>query len=373
MKSDFSLRRKIVGFATLVLASLVLFPPSARLSADHPQVGADKRPTTVAPPKKSVQPARTSRRSPMRTDSVDNATAVELAFWNSIKDSTNSDDYRAYLKKYPDGQFAEIAQNRINSLEAAKRRNETQPATSTTTRTANVPRAGAIVRNQVGMELVYVPAGSFMMGLPSSESGRSNDERPQHQVTIREGFYMGLYEVTQAQWQAVMGSNPSYFKNCDQCPVEQVSWDDAQEFIRKPNARNDGYVYRLPTKSEWEYACRAGTTGDYAGNLDAMAWYNANSNKSTHAVGSKQPNSFGLYDMHGNVWEWCENWYHDSYNGAPADGSAWLSGGEQKYRVLRGGSWIISADLLRSAYRSYNTPVTRYYYIGFRVVAPARS
>lgn len=211
------------------------------------------------------------------------------------------------------------------------------------------------VRNQIGMELVSVPAGSFMMG---SENG-SSDEKLVHQVTIRKGFYMGKYEVTQAQWQQVMKGNPSNFKNCQQCPIENVSWDDAQGFIRKLNAMNDGYVYRLPTEAEWEYACRAGTTGDYAGGLDAMAWYYENSGNMTHPVGQKQPNAFGLYDMLGNVWEWCEDWYHDSYNGAPTDGSAWESGGERKQRVLRGGSWIDIATYLRSAYRFRNDPGNR--------------
>ena len=133
---------------------------------------------------------------------------------------------------------------------------------------------------------------------------------------------MGRYEVTQAQWQAVMGNNPSNFKGCDQCPVETVSWDDAQEFIRKLNAQNDGYKYRLPSEAEWEYACRAGTTGDYAGNLDEMAWYGKNSGGKTHSVGQKQANGLGLYDMHGNVWEWVEDRYHHNYNRAPTDGSA---------------------------------------------------
>lgn len=235
-------------------------------------------------------------------------------------------------------------------------------------RTANEPRVGTPLRNQMGMEFVYVPAGIFMMG---SENGY-DDEKPVHQVTIHNGFYMGKYEVTQAQWQKVMGNNPSYFKNCDQCPVENVSWNDAQEFIKKLNAQNDGYTYRLPSEAEWEYACRAGTTGDYAGDVDAMAWYEKNSDKKTHPVGQKQPNPWGLYDMHGNVWEWCEDLYHDSYNGAPMDGSAWESGGEQ-YRVLHGGSWYDLDIGLRPANRLRNDPGIRNYYLGLRVVAVSHS
>lgn len=253
-------------------------------------------------------------------------------------------------------------------------------------RTTSSARAGAVVRNGIGMELVYVPAGSFLMGSPASEAERGNDEGPQHQVTIREGFYMGRYEVTQAQWQAVMGSNPSNFKGCDQCPVEQVSWNDAQEFIRKLNARGDGYTYRLPTEAEWEYACRAGTTTEFAyGNSLSSEQANFNGNhpyggaakgvyrQKTTPVGSFQPNAFGLYDMHGNVSEWCEDWSHESYNGAPVDGSAWLSGGEQTYRALRGGWWSSSAGELRSALRYWDLPVLRYSIIGFRLVAVARS
>jgi formylglycine-generating enzyme required for sulfatase activity len=204
-----------------------------------------------------------------------------------------------------------------------------------------------------------------MMG---STNGNDN-EKPVHQVTISQSFYIGKYEVTQAQWQAVMGENPSNFKDCANCPVEQVSWDDTQKFIQRLNGMNDGYIYRLPTEAEWEYACRAGTTGDYAGNLSEMAWYSDNSGNKTHAVGGKQPNAWGLADMHGNVWEWCQDWYHETYYGAPTDGSAWLSGGEQKYRVLRGGSWNVVATGLRSALRNDVTPGNRYYDHGFRVVA----
>src|SRR5258708_17333693 len=226
----------------------------------------------------------------------------------------------------------------------------------------------------VSLEMLEIPAGSFCMG---SNNG-SSDEKPVHQVTINYSFYIGKYEVTQAQWQAVMGNNPSSFKGeipgpLFNLPVEQVSWDDVQSFINKLNEGNDGFRYRLPTEAEWEYACRAGTTGDYAGNLSEMAWSAENSENRTHNVGEKQPNAWGLFDMHGNVWEWCQDWYHDSYNGAPTDGSAWL-GGVQLYRVLRGGSWgNKDAASLRSASRSRNTPDNRFYDKGLRLVAVART
>jgi formylglycine-generating enzyme required for sulfatase activity len=241
---------------------------------------------------------------------------------------------------------------------------------ATSCKRTSVLSAGTVVRNQTGMEFVYVAAGTFMMG---SENGHSN-EKPVHQVTIGTGFYMGKYEVTQAQWQQVMGSNPSRFKNCDQCPVENVTWSDAQEFIRKLNAMNDGYIYRLPTEDEWEYACRAGTTGDYAGDLDSMGWYKTNSGGKTHPVGQKQANGFSLYDMHGNVDEWCEDIWHEDYNGAPGDGSAWTSGGDSNHWALRGGSWDSAANHLRSAIRYRGVSgVLDYGDVGFRVVAGSRS
>src|SRR5688572_10735614 len=151
---------------------------------------------------------------------------------------------------------------------------------------------------------VKIPAGEFLMG---SDNGEDN-EKPAHRVVISRGFEMGKYEVTQAEWEALMGSNPSKFKGTD-LPVEQVSWDDAQSFIKAMNARNDGYEYRLPTDAEWEYAARAGATGDYGGtgNLSEMGWYGGNSGGKTHPVGGKTANAWGLYDMHGNSWEWCQD------------------------------------------------------------------
>jgi formylglycine-generating enzyme required for sulfatase activity len=220
------------------------------------------------------------------------------------------------------------------------------------------------------MEMLEIPTGSFCMG---SNNGAAN-EKPVHRVAINYSFYMGRDEVTQAQWQAVMGNNPSSFKGdlaepFIKLPVEQVSWDDAQNFINKLNELNDGFRYRLPTEAEWEYACRAGTTGDYAGNVSEMAWYSENSGSKTHAVGGKQPNAWGLFDMHGNVWEWCQDLYHVTYDGAPTDGSAWLSVGEQKWQVLRGGSWSGNAASLRSASRNSRPPDNRSSSYSFRVVA----
>lgn len=236
--------------------------------------------------------------------------------------------------------------------------------------------------------MVFVPGGTFLMGSSDTEvraayeeAKRIRDvdvfnsysleefssEKPKHQVTVS-SFYMGKYEVTQAQYQAVMGTNSSSYKD-DNLPVENVSWNKATEFCSKLS-RMTGRKYRLPTEAEWEYACRAGTTGDYAGELDAMAWYRNNSGAfGPHPVGQKQPNGFRLYDMHGNVWEWCEDIWHENYNGAPSDGSAWLDGGDPKRRVFRGGSAFNFAISLRSAWRNSwepNQVVTPG--LGFRVV-----
>ena len=247
------------------------------------------------------------------------------------------------------------------------------------THTASLP-------NGVSLEFVELPSGSFCMGSPTTEKYRGTDESPRRRVTINYRFYMGKFEVTQAQWCEVTGSNPSRFSGCDDCPVENVSWNDAKEFIKKLNALNDGFTYRLPSEAEWEYACRAGTTtvfsfGDSLGstqaNFDGNFPYGTASNgkylAKTTMVGSYQPNGFGLYDMHGNVWEWCEDIYADSYEGLPTDGSANVSKGDSSSRVLRGGSWVSYGLSLCSASRFRHSAGNRSNYYGFRVVAVSRT
>jgi formylglycine-generating enzyme required for sulfatase activity len=264
------------------------------------------------------------------------------------------------------------------AAQTGKEKKKVDPAKNSNTKNTNagkttgkpkpkppVKRDFSIVTNPDNF--VRIEPGEFMMG---SESGDADaDEKPVHRVRISRPFEMGKYEVTQAQWEAVTGSNPSYFKGAD-LPVERVSWDDAQQFIQKLNAQNDGHIYRLPTEAEWEYACRAGSTGDYAGNLDAMGWYDKNSGHKTNPVGQKQPNAWGLYDMHGNVWEWCQDWYGENYYaqspGADPQGPASGSG-----RVTRGGGWIGPAAHCRSAFRIRNAAGFRYI-LGFRLARTPR-
>jgi formylglycine-generating enzyme required for sulfatase activity len=233
----------------------------------------------------------------------------------------------------------------------------------------------------VAMEMVLIPAGKFQMGSPESEAKGFPDERPRHEVTIASPFYLGKYEVTQGEWAAVMGSNPSEFKGDDRLPVERVSWNDCQKFITRLNARQDGYVYRLPSEAEWEYACRAGTTTPFSfGETLTAAQANYNGDypygdgpkgeyrKRTTRVGSFPANAWGLHDMHGNVYEWCQDVWHGNYNGAPTDGRAWEQGSDNG-RVVRGGSWVINANLCRSAFRLFNSPDVRNLNFGFRLVA----
>jgi formylglycine-generating enzyme required for sulfatase activity len=212
-----------------------------------------------------------------------------------------------------------------------------------------------------GMAFVWVPSGEFDMGSNSSEA--SDDEKPVHRVFV-DGFWMGKHEVTQDEWRAVMGSNPSFFKNGGSFPVENISWEDAQEFIRRLNSRT-GMTFRLPTEAEWEYACRSWTTEDrYWRYLTYIAWFGGNSGGSTHAVGQKQPNNFGLYDMLGNVWEWCQDWYGSYWSGDVKNPSGPSMG---SYRVVRGGEWNVGAKLVRSSVRGGGMPSGRNNSLGFRL------
>jgi formylglycine-generating enzyme required for sulfatase activity len=230
----------------------------------------------------------------------------------------------------------------------------------------------------VSLEMVKIPGGRFRMGSPGTEAGRLDGEGLQHDVDVPE-FFMGKYAVTQAQWQAVMGNNPSRFKGASR-PVEKVSWYDATEFCQKLSEIT-GRKYSLPSESQWEYACRAGTTtpfyfgetitpelANYDGNYTYGNGPKGKYRGVTTDVGIFPPNSFGLYDMHGNVWEWCADEWHDNYDGAPTDGSVWLNGNKDR-SPLRGGSWVIIPDICRSALRIYfNRRDVHFNFFGFRLV-----
>ncbi len=227
-----------------------------------------------------------------------------------------------------------------------------------------------MAKNSIGMKFVLIPAGSFVMG--SGSAMDLSDEHPPHRVKISRPFYLQTTEVTQAQWFAIMGTKPSYFQGRGDRPVENVSYLQVVEFIRRLNRREGTTRYRLPTEAEWEYACRSGTTTDYSfgdspGRLADYAWYNVNSNVTTHPVGQKRPNPWGLYDMHGNVWEWCADWYgRDYYHKSPSTDPKGPASG--RYRVLRGGPWYLGPRYLRSSNRGGHVPSRRNRGIGFRVV-----
>jgi formylglycine-generating enzyme required for sulfatase activity len=228
--------------------------------------------------------------------------------------------------------------------------------------------------NGIYMEMVRIPSGKFSLGSPPNELGRRENESPISEVSIP-AFYMAKFAITQEQWVAVMGNNPAMFRENLQAPVENVSWLEAQDFCRKLALRSQ-HIYRLPSESEWEYACRAGTNtayhfGDSPAQLADYAWFAENSNLRSHPVGQKVPNPWGLYEMHGGIWEWCEDAWHDNFNGAPADGSAWVSDGYDRRRVRKGGSWSNEAQYCRSASREWHWQSDRYNDIGFRVVISA--
>ena len=232
------------------------------------------------------------------------------------------------------------------------------------------------ITNSVRMEFVLIKPGEFLMGSPEDEPGRYTGERS-HRVNLTKPFYLQTTEVTQGQWQALMGKNPSSHKGCgDSCPVEQVSWDDAQQFIQKLNQKEGTYKYRLPTEAEWEYACRAGSTTAFPSgeitelecgrdaNLDLIGWYCGNSQNLIKPVAGKKPNVWGLYDMPGNVQEWCQDWFgvypYDEVTNpkGPPTGS---------YRAMRGGAWYSPARDTRCASRFGSPPHYRFQHIGFRL------
>jgi formylglycine-generating enzyme required for sulfatase activity len=346
----------------------------------------------------------------------DNSSDAEIAYWNSIKDSVNPANFHAYLDDYPQGRFRRLAENRLSELEGAgnhqpvvnpapSRPNPLTPvialprgvdpsrlafydfATASVDAKGNVRKfAGSPAQqysedlgNGVRLEMAAVRGGTFTMGAVKGDA----DEKPPHQVTV-DDFWIGKYEVTQAQWFTVMGTNPSNFKG-DELPVERVRWEDAREFCRRLNAKlglNDAEGYRLPSEAEWEYAARAGSKSEFAfGATITPEIVNYDGNypygkapkgifrNKTVTVGSLGvANAWGLFDMHGNVWEWCEDGWHSSYNGAPVDGKAWVDiSNRAPNRVARGGSWGGIAGFCRSANRNINSLGSRDGDLGFRL------
>ena len=237
--------------------------------------------------------------------------------------------------------------------------------------------------NGVSFEMMPCPAGMFTMGSPAGKLGHRDNEI-QHEVMLTRSFLMGKFPVTQELYEAVTGANPSEFKGARK-PVECVFWEEADDFCTRLNRLLDGqlpagYRFALPTEAQWEHACRAGGSGSVGRtargdldvtseegecpNLDAVAWYDSNSGDGTHEVGQKEPNVWGLYDMHGNVWEWCRDWYEDDYAGDPE----FLQGQETgAFRVRRGGGWNGSAECCRAAGRYFYGSSFRYYFLGFRL------
>ena len=297
--------------------------------------------------------------------------AVELSFWDSIKGSDNVADFEEYLKQYPQGRFAGLARNRLKKLAVQA----TSPVKNESVAPLAMPEPAAnpqTAKSPYGIEMVSLPGGRFQMGCGPKDGECYRSEYPRHTVAIRP-FAIGKTEITQGQWKAVMGTLPQhlYFKDCgDDCPVEGVSWDDVQDFIQHLNDETKKR-YRLPTEAEWEYACRAGKESLYAGgnDLDQLAWHDGNSGSKSHPVKGKRPNSFGLYDMSGNVREWVQDLWHENYQAAPTDGSAWDAKGEGRLRGVRGGFWDDNGEPtdFRCAVRDSSPHHSDYMFLGFRL------
>jgi len=323
----------------------------------------------------------------------------ELAFWETIKNSKDPAELEAYLLAYPDGRFARLAEIRIRSLknetesEFAEETDESVPdgsdvsegiatdstsgavdeSTGTGSGTAETSTAAELQDCDECPRMVVVPAGDYLMG----SDQRRPDEKPKHRVTFAEPFAIGIYEVTIREWDACLREGGCSFspkaEGDDNLPVTNLSWDDAQQYVAWLSNKT-GKEYRLPTEAEWEYAASGGTRstfwwGNEVGKANANCRDCGSSwdGQSTAPVGSFAPNPFGLYDVHGNLWEWTTDCVNRSYEGAPADGSAWLRG-NCIARVLRGGSWNLNSDYMRTTRRHHYDRDVRYYLHGFRVV-----
>ncbi|TXG79974.1 MAG: tetratricopeptide repeat protein [Rhodocyclaceae bacterium] len=272
--------------------------------------------------------------------------------------------YQKSLEVDPFGAVAQDAKDRLSQLGSGEGGQEAstpaQTAGGRAGKAAEPAPGSGWTEATTGMEFVWVPSGCFVMGSGDGD----NNERPPHKVCLK-GFYLGRYEVTQSQYQTLTGKNPSSFKGSN-LPVESVSWGEAKSFADEMAYRSKERI-RLPSEAEWEYACRSGEQNELCGrgSIENLAWYESNSGKTTHPVGQKRANAWGLHDMSGNVWEWVEDCYN-SYQGAPTDGSASITG-DCSRRVKRGGSWSNTPASVRSAGRSRDGPSDRIDFLGFRV------
>jgi formylglycine-generating enzyme required for sulfatase activity len=345
-----------------------------------------------------------SRIKKLDDEAATEASRKEQEAWESANSSASEESYQGYLDTYPKGRYATLAQGRITKLKNEAAQQAAQQAAQTRAQQAKQEREAAaqqaaLARAEAEMrpgkvfkdcpdcpELVILPAGSFTMG-----SSKGGDESPAHSVTIRQPFALGKTEITRGQFAAFVNAtsydagnecyvfegakwekrsgrnwrNPGYQQD-DSHPVACINWNDAKAYAEWLS-RKTGKSYHLPTEAEWEYACRAGGQHEYCGsdNIDSIAWYGRKNGDTTHPSAQKQANAFGLYDMSGNVWEWVDDSYHDSYSGAPTDGTTWSGDGAK--RVLRGGSWDSNPGSTRSASRNYRTPASRDFDFGFRV------
>ena len=296
------------------------------------------------------------------TNPTSGAADQDKTLWRQAQAANTLEAYRKYLRDCSLCLYSEDAAAAIvRSKPAAPAEREKTLPTETKPTEKTMPDDG----------LLFVPGGTFTMGCTAEQgSDCATDEKPTHPDMLSD-FYIGKYEVTQALWRSVMGSDPPelQFKGCDQCPVELVSWDDVQEFLTKLNAQHPGRGYRLPTEAEWEYAARSGKQSQgykYTGSntIDEVAWYSTNAGSKTHAVGSKKANELGLFDLSGNVREWCSDWCRDYPSSAQTNPTGPTTG---SYRVCRGGSWGKDPQQARVAYRSYNGPTGRLNSLGFRL------
>ncbi len=294
--------------------------------------------------------------------------------YESARKLASVESYERFLTEFPDGNFSSNARMVLLALKPMGSRIGAADSTPAPRPAAPAPSsvkvaAGAPIRDCPNCpQIVPIPAGTLQMGSPATEPGRAEDEGPVRRVNIK-AFHMGRTEVTQGQWRSVMGTSPSQSKACgDECPVESISWTDAQSYVKKLSDLT-GKPYALPSEAQWEYACRAGQalSGCGAADIDAHAWFEANSTREVHRVAEKLPNPFGLYDLSGNVWEWTQDCWNPSYLGAPTDGSAWTSG-DCSQRVSRGGSSADSLAYMRAAVRDTDDLGKKFNFLGFRVV-----